>query len=162
MSEIIVKFEGSMPQHTMKHTCVGAQQNTFDIRKNSGEKIMLECTYCHAVYTLWQTEDFWHLKISQKKEPKVKHALTISGLYTNLAELGKDVALMRYDKVVDFLKGFRGDLERQSQSDQRRGRVRLAAALRNTVSALGPVIQQLEQTWRISEPHLRNEEQDNR
>lgn len=58
------------------------------------------------------------------------HPTTVTAVQGS-KELGQQVMAMRYDLVYETLQGMVTELERQINGDERRGRLKLAAKLRN-------------------------------
>lgn len=85
----------------------------------------------------------------------MKHPTTIEG--KDLQELAKELGNLRYDVLMGFLTALAADLQRQSEGDRQRGRLKLATALHDAAEDLYGVASDLDWAWSISEPYMREE-----
>jgi hypothetical protein len=71
-----------------------------------------------------------------------------------LADLAEAVGDLRYDALAAFLQLLQGKLDCDAGRDESRGRVRLAASLRDAASQLDEAATAIQRAWRICEPHM--------
>jgi hypothetical protein len=85
------------------------------------------------------------------------HRDKVEGYSGTLADLAEEVGNLRYDAVAEFLRLLSEKLGRDASLDEGRGRVRLAASLRDASRPLGDAARGIEQAWRICEPRMGKE-----
>lgn len=73
-------------------------------------------------------------------------------------ELGQQVMALRYDLVRETLQGMAGELERQIDGDQRRGRPKLATRLRTLHGHVSLAVDAAGELVSTVEPWLREEQ----
>ncbi|MFA5382658.1 MAG: hypothetical protein WC356_05795 [Candidatus Micrarchaeia archaeon] len=86
-----------------------------------------------------------------------KHPTSVSG-YKDNKELGKDIAKMRYDKMVEVLIGIAEDIKRQQETDRERGRMKLSNSLNEFHEKLIDAIESGQKVWEICKPFMKDEE----
>jgi hypothetical protein len=85
------------------------------------------------------------------------HRDKVEGYPGNLADLAEEIGNLRYDTLAEFLRLLSAKLERDAILDHGRGRVRLAASLRDASLSLGEATRGIQQAWRICEPRMGEE-----
>ena len=71
-----------------------------------------------------------------------------------LAQLAGDIGDLRYDALASFLRSLAAKLESDGNADASRGRPKLAAALRNSATAVKEAAAEIERAWSICAPHM--------
>jgi hypothetical protein len=82
------------------------------------------------------------------------HRTEVARYPGTLAELVEEAGNLRYDALAELLRLLQTKLERDASQDERRGRARLAAALRAAASPLADAARGIQEAWRICEPHM--------
>ena len=85
------------------------------------------------------------------------HPTRVPGVTVGNRELGRQIAELRYDQLSEVLQGMSAELERQSQSDLRRGRPKLAKLIESAKVALDRVNKIVEQMFTLSRPYMEHE-----
>ncbi|MDY6896621.1 MAG: hypothetical protein SWZ49_00860 [Cyanobacteriota bacterium] len=70
-----------------------------------------------------------------------------------LEALAEDIEKLRYDALADLLKLLSAKLNKDSQSDLSRNRVKLAACLKQCSSELEKASIVIDKAWKICEPY---------
>jgi len=83
-----------------------------------------------------------------------KHPDYVEKYEGNLQELAHDIVKMRYDKVAEFLGYIKNELVREATGDRRRGRVKLASMLEETVKTADVLKNQMGKIWELCEPYM--------
>jgi 8-oxo-dGTP diphosphatase len=92
---------------------------------------------------------------SQKK--LTFHPTSVLGVTVENRELGRHIAELRYDKLSEVLEGMSSELERQSQSDRKRGRPQLAALIGEAKYTLDRANETVIKMFRLSQPYMTHE-----
>lgn len=82
------------------------------------------------------------------------HRNTVERYSGTLANLAVDLADLRYDALIAFLRCLSSELDSDAGADEQRGRPRLAGELRAAAAALAAAADVLERAWRICEPRM--------
>lgn len=85
------------------------------------------------------------------------HPTGIPGVTVGNRELGRQIAELRYDKLCEVLQEMSAELERQSQSDMKRGRPKLAKLIQSAKVALDHVNAIVEKMFTLSRPYMEHE-----
>lgn len=95
------------------------------------------------------------METSQKK--LTFHPTRVPGVTVENRELGRQIAELRYDQLSEVLQGMSSELERQSQSDLKRGRPQLAKLILETKRVLEGVSELVSRMFRLSQPYMKHE-----
>lgn len=86
-----------------------------------------------------------------------RHPTEPLGTFRNTRELGKAIAYLRYDRIIDFLMGFIEGTEEQARNDRSKGRFMLHKALIEAVNAAHGLIGRFEHIFGVCGVPLRRE-----
>ena len=75
-----------------------------------------------------------------------------------LQDLARDIANLRYDKIVEFLGYLATEINQQAVGDKEKGREQLASALEIAAKLLDKAAHKFEGIWRICEPYIKEKE----
>jgi len=89
----------------------------------------------------------------------MKHPIKIES-FESLEDLAKAIGNMRYDKLAEFVEKLSDDLEKQAEADRKKDRIKLSNELYAAALRLRPVYDRIYEAWRISEPYMRDTEQE--
>lgn len=84
------------------------------------------------------------------------HPTDVSGIAPD-EQLGRQVLALRYDLALQVLAGMKNEAGRQALADDKRGRVRLAARLRELECALDRAVGAMERVVDICRQHIEAE-----
>ncbi len=87
-----------------------------------------------------------------------KHPTNILKYEGTNKELGKDIARMRYDEMLEVLIGITEDIKRQQEADEERGRIKLSDSLKDFHKKLLDAIESGQNVWEICKPFMKDEE----
>lgn len=87
----------------------------------------------------------------------MKHPLSVEKYDGSLAELAKEISLLRYDAMDKFFKDLSCELMIQANNDYDKGRTKLAQAGKGVCTGLSFVRQQLETCIDISKKHFKED-----
>ena len=85
------------------------------------------------------------------------HPTTVEGFDGTLAELARRLALLRYDKLVEFLQYFEAEIARQAEADEKIGRVKLARLLLMAGSKIGFSADDFTAIFKLCQPYMAKE-----
>lgn len=85
------------------------------------------------------------------------HSTSVLGITVNNAELGRQIARMRYDQIGEVLRGMSLEFSRQSADDLSRGRPQLAKLLKETERLFGQLNDLVGRIFRLSRPYMEHE-----
>lgn len=85
------------------------------------------------------------------------HPTSVPGITVGNAELGHQIARMRYDQVAEVLRGISGELGNQSEADLLRGRPQLSQLLKSSQSIVNNVTEVMGRIFRLSRPFMEHE-----
>lgn len=80
-----------------------------------------------------------------------KHPVRIKGYTGSLEELGRSLARLRYDKLIEVVTALQDELVLQAVADRSRGRRQLANELMRGAGSVLRALSFLEKAWHISE-----------
>jgi hypothetical protein len=89
-----------------------------------------------------------------RKERPLKHTKTPKGYAGTLEQLAEEVGDLFYDSLSEFLRLLSEKIRRDAESDQRRGRVKLAGELRACAEQLAQASARIAHAWEICEPYM--------
>jgi uncharacterized coiled-coil protein SlyX len=78
-----------------------------------------------------------------------KHPVKVAGYEGSLCELSTAIAEMRYDKIQEFLEYLSKEFNQQSESDGKRGRLKLSAKLGEISQSIDQAVNQMSEVWKI-------------
>ena len=71
-----------------------------------------------------------------------------------LGELAEELGNLRYDALAEFLSLLAAKLGEDATQDEKRGRSRLATALRDAATGANEAATAIQRAWKICEPHM--------
>jgi hypothetical protein len=87
----------------------------------------------------------------------MKHGSDVENYKGNLDELAKDIANLKYDALVKFLKSLSNKLMEDAMCDLKRGRKNLSGNLLDASCSIEDAKNSIENAWEISEPFMKDE-----
>lgn len=84
------------------------------------------------------------------------HRDTVERYSGTLEELADEIGNLKYDALAEFLVLLSAKIERDSLKDESRGRVQLAAALRDCSQDLSQASLYIQKAWRICQPYMQD------
>ena len=87
----------------------------------------------------------------------MKHKTYIEKYDGSLEELAEDIGNLRYDALTDLLKLLSAKLNKDSESDLFRNRVKLAACLKECSVELNQASIAIDKAWEICSPYCQEE-----
>ena len=87
----------------------------------------------------------------------MKHKIYIEKYDASLEELSEDIGNLRYDTLADLLKLLSTKINKDSESDLSRNRVKLAACLKECSLELNEASIAIDKAWEICEPYCQGE-----
>ncbi len=97
------------------------------------------------------------MKIESSANRQKIHPTCVPGATYDNSELGRQIGELRFDQLSLVLSGLSAELERQSRSDFKRGRIQLADLLSKAEKSLGELREIVEKMFRLSKPHMEHE-----
>jgi len=89
-------------------------------------------------------------------EPRI-HPINIDHLPDDARELGRMVAGLRYDALLQFMNGLLNGINIDASKDFYAGKQQLAFIGDDMRKSLYPFIENLERAWKISKPYMAEE-----
>ncbi|BAY84099.1 hypothetical protein NIES267_35950 [Calothrix parasitica NIES-267] len=87
----------------------------------------------------------------------MKHKIYLEKYDGSLEELAEDIGNLRYDALAEFLKLLSDKINKDSESDLSRNRVKLAACLKECSLELNQASIAIDKAWEICEPYCQEE-----
>jgi hypothetical protein len=81
-----------------------------------------------------------------------KHPTEVRGM-PDMASLAREIAGLRYDKLVDFLDALSKKLHEDANADYSRGRLKLATRLAGAAAAVENATTEVSSAWAVCEPY---------
>jgi hypothetical protein len=89
-----------------------------------------------------------------------KHKKVVEKYTGSLEELAEDIGNLHYESLRDFLLALSIKVYEDSKKDEKAGRTKLAHHLYETSSALVSATRKSEMAWKISEPYMKEDNQE--
>ena len=83
------------------------------------------------------------------------HPKYVIGYSSSLEDLAKAVGNMSYDQTALFIKHLADDIQRQAESDEKRGRRKLSILLYKTAEDLRRAKENMDSVWRICRQYMK-------
>jgi hypothetical protein len=87
----------------------------------------------------------------------MEHKTYLTNYEGHFEELAEELGDLRYDALAAFLSLLAEKLEKDSESDRRRGRLKLAEHLIHSSMSLRTSAAQIRQAWHLCEPYMPSE-----
>ncbi|MBV5328714.1 MAG: hypothetical protein JZU65_13975 [Chlorobium sp.] len=84
-----------------------------------------------------------------------KHTAKVKGVNFEKDELAERIGNLYYDSLAELLQALSAKLQKDSEADRKRGRVKLAGELAASAKQVAAAARHIENAWDICEPFVK-------